>query len=165
MRDTVTARWRLFTCGLDAMIVEWDFTRLKPLAVTSSLGGAAWHMAAQQQSAQEAPGEEDEPDPLVAVATDDGAVRIHAAEPTRPSLQFRKTVGRSDARALHVAWRADGQVVFAGYSDGCISIIDVQGGTPVTILQPRFAVRRALTQDVCTATAVHGCLLKDRTLQ
>lgn len=127
--DTITSMWRLFSCGLDTLIVEWQLQQRKPLHVASSLGGAAWHMAAQPQNLlAQSSDTSDVPDPLVAVATDDGTVRLHTVEPSKGGMQFRKAVAHADARALHVLWRDDGAVLFAAFSNGCISILDVSTG-------------------------------------
>jgi WD40 repeat protein len=129
--DAVSSTWRLFSCGLDMLIVEWHLQQFKPLHAASTLGGAAWHMAAQPQSlVAQSDKESDSPDPLVAVATDDGVVRLHTVEPGRPGVQFRKAVAHADARALHVLWRDDGAVLYAAFSNGCISILDVSSGVP-----------------------------------
>lgn len=86
-------------------------------------------MAAQPQSLP-APSDDtsDISDPLVAVATDDGAVRLHTVEPGRAGMQFCEVLAHTDARALHVMWRDDGAVLFAAFSNGCISILDVSTG-------------------------------------
>jgi WD40 repeat protein len=126
--------WRLFSCGLDTLIVEWQLQQSKVLHAGSSLGGAAWHMAAQPQSlVAKADDESDTVDPLVAVATDDGVVRLHTVEPSRPGVQFSKAVAHADARALHVLWRDDGAVLYAAFSNGCISILDVSSGVPAHV--------------------------------
>eukprot|EP00892_Ulva_mutabilis_P000419 jgi/Ulvmu1/10378/UM061_0061.1 len=126
--DHVKKQWRLFSCGLDGYVVEWCLRRRQPLATSSSMGGAAWHMAAKPDPPQSTANDEPE-DPLMALATDDGAVRILAAAPNMPGLQYRSTAGRADARALSVTWRQDGKVVYAGFSDGCIRALDVESGT------------------------------------
>lgn len=127
-QDHVTLQWRLFSCGLDGYVVEWDFDRRQPRATSSSMGGAAWHMAAQPIANPKSFDTDVPEDALIALATDDGAVRILAAEPVTPGLQYRSTAGRADARALCVAWRHDGRVVYAGFSDGCIRAMDIQSG-------------------------------------
>jgi WD40 repeat protein len=117
--DDTVSRWRLFSFGLDTNIVEWDLRSVTVRAVTSSMGGAIWDAAAQPQaSAGSAAIEQD--GALVAIATDDGAVRVMIAEPGGEGLQYHKSFGRVDARALSVQWSPDGSVVYGGFSDGCI---------------------------------------------
>lgn len=126
--DHVTSQWRLFSCGLDGYVVEWDLRQRQPLATSSTMGGAAWHMAAQPVQPPSTSADSPVDDPLVALATDDGAVRLLAAEAGQPGLRYHSTAGRADARALCVAWRPDGTMVYAGFSDGCIRAMDVKSG-------------------------------------
>lgn len=158
VRDTVASTWRLFSCGLDTLIVEWQLQHCKPLHAASSLGGAAWHMAAQPQRPPTQPSDvSDVPDSLVAVATDDGAVRLHAVEPNRAGMQFRKAVAHADARALHVLWRADGAVLYAAFSNGCISILNVSTGTVFLEHNPVCASASYISTLLLYPTSAHDC--------
>lgn len=125
--DDTTELWRLFSFGLDTNIVEWDLRHLQVRAVTGSLGGAIWDSAAQPSSSAS---EAQTDGSLVAIATDDGAVRIMVAEAGGSGLQYHKSFGRVDARALSVEWSPDGTVVYAGFADGCIRANELSTGTP-----------------------------------
>lgn len=46
------SKWRLFSGGLDGQLVEWDVAQRRPLAATSSSGGAVWAMAVEPPSAR-----------------------------------------------------------------------------------------------------------------
>lgn len=152
--DNVYDQWRLFSCGLDGYVVEWDLRRRQPLATSSTMGGAAWHMAARPVHQPSTSADDGPEDPLIALATDDGAVRILAAEPGQPGLQYRSTAGRADARALCVAWRPDGAVLYAGFSDGCIRAMDVQSGAAPTQPRPPTTLsHHPIPQEVCTGPA------------
>jgi WD40 repeat protein len=45
--DGSSHTWRLFTCGLDGLLIEWDLRALKPRLAVPSGGGAAWALCAQ----------------------------------------------------------------------------------------------------------------------
>ena len=117
-------------------------------------------MAAQPHQLPTEPSDaSDVPDPLVAVATDDGAVRLHTVEPGRAGMQFQKAVAHADARALHVLWRADGAVLYAAFSNGCISILNASTGAhwPEHLsFVPRMTARlftfRGCLQRACNAS-------------
>jgi WD40 repeat protein len=167
--DPVATAWRLFSAGLDGLLVEWDLRHLRPLCASASLGGAAWDIAAQPRPANSAPGADSNAaaggavalgapddgedggsrggggdDVLVAVATDDGAVRLLVAEGGGRGLEFRRTLGRSDSRALSLAWHPCGHTVYAGFADGSIRAMDMATGA----LAPR---RRQLQLSGCLA--------------
>ena len=128
----MTRAWRLFSCGLDALVVEWDLANLRPRSAAPSLGGAAWALAARPHGAG-AEGEE----ALAAIATDDGAVRLLAAEGGGAGLVFRRLLGRADARALSLAWAPGGRVVYAGFADGCIRALELGTGALPSLPHPR----------------------------
>lgn len=121
-RDAVAGRWRLFSFGLDTNVVEWDLRCLQPRCVTSSLGGAVWDAAAQPSTSAHEDGV------VVAIAADDGAVRLLIAETSVDGLQYKRSFARAECRALSVAWSPDGAVVYAGYSDGCIRAHAIDSG-------------------------------------
>ena len=88
------------------------------------MGGAVWDAAAQPSTSDQEDGA------IVAIATDDGAVRLLIAQHATPGLQYKKSLARADCRALSIAWSPNGQVVYAGYSDGCIRAHAIDTGTP-----------------------------------
>jgi WD40 repeat protein len=121
----VTNTWRFYSCGLDGLVVEWDLCHLKPISVTSSLGGAIWAIAAQPLPS---PADSLPSEPYVAVASDDGGIRLLTPDAGTAGLHYRRTIGHASARALCVAWRSDAAIVYAGFSDGCIRALDVASG-------------------------------------
>ncbi len=56
----------------------------------------------------------------MAVASDDGAVRIFRMQPGVSGLQYERTMPRIESRALSAAWHPSGSVLIAGYGDGCL---------------------------------------------
>ena len=49
--DSSTQRWRLFSAGLDGLLLEWDLKAQKPLVVSHSIGGAAWALVTEPHRA------------------------------------------------------------------------------------------------------------------
>jgi hypothetical protein len=47
---------------------------------------------------------------------------------------YRRLLGRAEARALSVAWSADGSIVYGGFADGCIRALEVATGAPQLLL-------------------------------
>lgn len=61
----------------------------------------------------------------VAVACDDGSVRLFLVSDSEGGMQYHRTFPRVAGRILSVAWSVDGGKVVAGGSDGCIRCWDV----------------------------------------
>lgn len=51
--DSATKRWRLFSAGLDGLLLEWDIAAQQPLVVSHSIGGAAWALCAEPSRPQQ----------------------------------------------------------------------------------------------------------------
>jgi WD40 repeat protein len=67
--------------------------------------------------------DDDHADPRIAVACDDGAVRLFTAAEGSP-LMLSKTLAKvKGARMLSVAWHPDGRRLFAGSSDGYVEAV------------------------------------------
>ncbi|KAK9835700.1 hypothetical protein WJX74_006180 [Apatococcus lobatus] len=117
--DTLDDSWRLFSGGLNGQLLEWDFHSRAPQHACDSFGGAVWGLAPQPLKAIPSGGEADAGVPI-AVASDDGAVRLFKMQPGTPGLQYSRTMPCIEARALCAAWHPSGSVLLAGYADGCL---------------------------------------------
>jgi WD40 repeat protein len=67
---------------------------------------------------------------VLAMATDDGTVRLLSAQDASEGfgIAFGKVLCRSEARALSLAWSPAGNVIYCGFSDGCICGMDAVTG-------------------------------------
>ena len=88
-----------------------------PRHVEDSYGGPVWGMRVDPS-----PGGR-----FLAVACDDGGVRLFDVSPSSSgeSFRFHKLVGRfvgDGVRALCCGWAEDGGALVAGSSDGCVSV-------------------------------------------
>ena len=61
----------------------------------------------------------------VAVACDDGALRIFEAQDGVPGLQYAKTFQRTEGRVLSAAWHPDSSTIITGTSTGVIHAWEV----------------------------------------
>jgi len=61
----------------------------------------------------------------VAVACDDGALRIFEAQDGVPGLQYAKTFQRTEGRVLSAAWHPDSSIIITGTSTGVIHAWEV----------------------------------------
>eukprot|EP00850_Spirogloea_muscicola_P015138 SM000113S24094 [mRNA] locus=s113:305894:309907:- [translate_table: standard] len=86
---------------------------------------------------------------LVAVACDDGCVRLFAAEEGLPGLVYRRAFPRVKGRILSVAWNATASQIFAGGSDGCIRCWDVAGAREVYRITAGLGGAGAPAHDLC----------------
>lgn len=102
LQDDATQKWRLFGCGLDGVVVEWDYLTGVEVESAATCGGAAWDMVALNGS-------------LVA-ACDDGS--LHLLDPAK-GLAHQRCLRGTTGRVLSVAV-VDGNL-FAGGSDSTIS--------------------------------------------
>lgn len=139
---------RLFSSGLDGLVTEWNLRTLQPRAVVESMGGSVWQLAAEHvdavvtkhlnvsSSSRIREGEEndsedegsssssdsdDEPErraQRVALACEDGVVRIFEVSTAKYGLVYQKSFPRVKGRILSVAWTWDGRRLVAGGSDG-----------------------------------------------
>ncbi|KAG8633354.1 hypothetical protein MANES_18G095200v8 [Manihot esculenta] len=66
-------------------------------------------------------------DPLVAIACDDGCVRIYTI-PDSDELIYNKTLPRVSGRILSVTWSSDASKIYSGSSDGFIRCWDSKVG-------------------------------------
>ncbi|CAK9225547.1 unnamed protein product [Sphagnum troendelagicum] len=81
-------------------------------------------------------GSEDEPqnenrEQRVALACEDGCVRIFAVADRQLGMLYRQSLPRIKGRVLSVAWTWDGTQVLAGGSDGCIRCWDIASNCEV----------------------------------
>ncbi|KAG0557990.1 hypothetical protein KC19_11G171000 [Ceratodon purpureus] len=146
---------RLFSSGLDGLVTEWDLLTLQPKAVVESMGGSIWQLAAEHmdavvpkdlngspsnriQGSEDSDSEDegsssgndsdDEPErraQRVALACEDGVVRIFEVGTAQYGLVYQKSFPRVKGRILSVAWSWDGGRLVAGGSDGCIRCWDI----------------------------------------
>ncbi|GAB4830243.1 hypothetical protein Ancab_019883 [Ancistrocladus abbreviatus] len=63
--------------------------------------------------------------PCIAVACDDGCVRLYTVSDA-DELAYHKSLPRVSGRALSVTWSPDGKVIYSGSSDGVIRCWDVK---------------------------------------
>ncbi|KAJ1752993.1 U3 small nucleolar RNA-associated protein [Coemansia sp. RSA 989] len=105
---------RLFSAGLNAVIVEWDLARLVPKAAVDSYGGAVWCMATNHAQTQ------------LAIGTEDGHIRIF--DITDDKLAYQRCFDKSKTRILSVAWSHDDESIMTGSADGCVRIWSVGTG-------------------------------------
>lgn len=61
----------------------------------------------------------------VAVACDDGALRIFEAQDGVPGLQYAKTFQRTEGRVLSAAWHPDSSTIITGTSTGVMHAWEV----------------------------------------
>eukprot|EP00850_Spirogloea_muscicola_P011716 SM000073S21492 [mRNA] locus=s73:500966:505004:- [translate_table: standard] len=98
---------------------------------------------------------------LVAVACDDGCVRLFAAEEGQLGLTYRRAFPRVKGRILAVAWNATASQIFAGGSDGCIRCWDVAGAREVYRITAGLGGAGAPAHDLCIWSLL---VLKDGTV-
>ncbi|KAJ7533600.1 hypothetical protein O6H91_13G056600 [Diphasiastrum complanatum] len=60
----------------------------------------------------------------LAVACDDGSVRLFTVNESKDAISYRSSFPRVKGRILSVAWHSDGSRLYAGGSDGCIRCWD-----------------------------------------
>ena len=65
------------------------------------------------------------------MGTDDGCVRLFAAEPGLPGLQYVKSMPRVEGRILSAAWHPSGKVLVTGTSAGTLHAWDISTGQEV----------------------------------
>ncbi|KAJ2162362.1 U3 small nucleolar RNA-associated protein [Coemansia sp. RSA 552] len=134
---------RLFSAGLNAVVVEWDVARLAPKAAADSGGGAVWCMATNHAQTQ------------LAVGTEDGHIRIF--DLTDDRLEHVRSLERVRGRVLSVAWGAADQSVVAGTADGCVRVWDAATG--------RLTARMTVAREGRDATLVWAvAVLPDGTI-
>jgi len=110
--------------SLEGTLTVWTVGHAAPATTQDSMGGAVWSVASAQP-AREARGAGDdadaaERDALVAVACDDGAVRVFEADLAAGELRYWRAMPRVEGRALSVAWYPGAEVVVAGTSGGTV---------------------------------------------
>ncbi|KAI9477414.1 WD40-repeat-containing domain protein [Coemansia mojavensis] len=135
---------RLFSAGLNAVIVEWDLARLVPKAAVDSYGGAVWCMATNHAQTQ------------LAIGTEDGHIRIF--DITDDKLAYQRCFDKSKTRILSVAWSHDDESIMTGSADGCVRIWSVGTG--------RMTARMTLPREGRDPTLVWAItVLKSGTIQ
>ncbi|KAI7826470.1 WD40-repeat-containing domain protein [Kickxella alabastrina] len=99
---------RLFTAGLNAVIIEWDLAKLVPKAIIDSNGGAVWCMATNHAQTK------------LAVGTEDGHIRIF--DITDDKLMYQRCFDKINSRILSVAWSHDDSTIVTGSADSSVRI-------------------------------------------
>ncbi|KAJ2719987.1 U3 small nucleolar RNA-associated protein [Coemansia sp. Benny D115] len=105
---------RLFSAGLNAVIIEWDLGRMVPRAVVDSSGGAVWCMATNHAQT------------MLAVGTEDGHIRIF--DISDGQLAYQRCFDKINSRILSVAWAKDDNTLVTGSADSCVRIWNVSDG-------------------------------------
>ncbi|KAJ2129567.1 U3 small nucleolar RNA-associated protein, partial [Coemansia sp. RSA 921] len=116
---------RLFSAGLNAVIVEWDLAKLVPKAAVDSYGGAVWCMSTNHAQTQ------------LAVGTEDGHIRLF--DITDDKLVYQRCFDKIKARILSVAWSHDDQTIVTGSADGAVRVWNTDTG--------RMAARMTLPRE------------------
>ncbi|KAJ2006425.1 U3 small nucleolar RNA-associated protein [Coemansia thaxteri] len=109
---------RLFSAGLNAVIVEWDLAKLVPKSAVDSFGGAVWCMATNHAQTK------------LAVGTEDGHIRIF--DITNGGLVYKSCFDKINSRILSVAWSQDDKTIVTGSADSCVRIWDAKTRHTVT---------------------------------
>ncbi|KAJ2552160.1 U3 small nucleolar RNA-associated protein [Coemansia sp. RSA 1933] len=102
---------RLFSAGLNSVIVEWDLGKLGPKAAVDSYGGAVWCMATNHAQTK------------LAVGTEDGHIRIF--DILDDQLIYQHCFDKVNSRILSLAWSQDDKAIVTGSADSCVRIWDV----------------------------------------
>ncbi|KAJ2706477.1 U3 small nucleolar RNA-associated protein [Coemansia sp. IMI 203386] len=134
---------RLFSAGLNSVIVEWDLARLVPKAAVDSYGGAVWCMATNHAQTQ------------LAVGTEDGHIRIF--DLTDGKLVYQRCFDKINSRILSVAWSHDDETIVTGSADSCVRVWTANTG--------HMASRMTLPKEGKLQTLVWAVtVLKNRTI-
>ncbi|KAJ3193522.1 U3 small nucleolar RNA-associated protein 4 [Entophlyctis luteolus] len=104
----------LVTAGLDGIVSVWDLEALTPKFSIDSGGGAVWSLAVAPVY-----GEESSAGAEIAVACEDGVVRLFTISPTL-GISFKAACARQDARILSLAYHPTKPLISAGSADSCI---------------------------------------------
>eukprot|EP00899_Mesostigma_viride_P014159 jgi/Mesvir1/22744/Mv14147-RA.1 len=131
------SRGRLFSSGLDGFITEWDLSTGRPKASVDSYGGPVWCIAAEPLPPPPVTHPHSDPssghvaDTRLAVACDDGALRVFVVEASDGSVgaptgaQYAKSFPRVKGRILCTAWHPSRNALVAGDSEGIIRLWDL----------------------------------------
>ncbi|KAI8324771.1 WD40 repeat-like protein [Martensiomyces pterosporus] len=109
---------RLFSAGLNAVIVEWDLAKLVPKAAVDSYGGAVWCMATNNAQTK------------LAVGTEDGHIRIF--DVTDGKLAYERCFDKISSRILSVAWSPSDETIVTGSADSSVRVWDANSGRMIT---------------------------------
>ncbi|KAJ2760376.1 U3 small nucleolar RNA-associated protein [Coemansia sp. BCRC 34490] len=101
---------RLFSAGLNSVIIEWDLGKLGPKAAIDSYGGAVWCMATNHAQTK------------LAVGTEDGHIRIFDIMDNQ--LAYQHCFDKVSSRILSLAWSHDDKTIVTGSADSCVRIWD-----------------------------------------
>ncbi|CAL5222772.1 g5185 [Coccomyxa viridis] len=115
VRDPLDGTEALISGGLDGILTEWDLVTRLPRHLGDSFGGAIWDIAVQPASPSEQGAAQ-----TVALACDDGTLRLFTAEHGTPRLMYHKSMPRLGGRLLSVAWHPNGQAVVTGTAVGTL---------------------------------------------
>ncbi len=69
--------------------------------------------------------------PAVAVACDDGVLRLFGADGGSPGVHYRRSFAHVEGRVLAVAWHPSGRTLVSGHSDGCLRAWDAASSREV----------------------------------
>ncbi|KAJ1800675.1 U3 small nucleolar RNA-associated protein [Coemansia sp. RSA 2399] len=101
---------RLFSAGLNSVIIEWDLGKLTPKTAVDSYGGAVWCMATNHAQTK------------LAVGTEDGHIRIF--DILDDQLIYQHCFDKVNSRVLSLAWSHDDKTIVTGSADSCVRIWD-----------------------------------------
>ena len=94
---------RLFSTGLQGMIVEYDLITLRPKSEVAVTGGAAWCMDVNRDMSR------------IAIGTEDGYINTFFV--TSDSLIYERIFDKQKGRILCIKWDNTGDMIFTGSPD------------------------------------------------
>lgn len=94
---------RLFSCGLQGVIVEYDLFKLTVKSETHLTGGAAWCMDVNHDQSR------------LAVGTEDGHINLFFI--SEDSLIYEKILDKQKGRIMCVKWDLTGKLLYTGSVD------------------------------------------------
>ncbi len=123
----LTSVARLFTVGLDGIVMEWDLERMIPRRhVDSNGGGAIWCCAASPSYEQ------------LVFGCEDGSVRVCSllSDNGRQVLKYERSLGiQQGGRVMSITWSPCGKYISTGSSQGQVSIFDVKTGRIIHVMK------------------------------
>ena len=96
-------------------------------------------------------------DPLIAVACDDGCVRLFSVNASQIGVTYVKSLPRVEGRCLAVAWHPNGEILASTGTDGCIHVWNIRSNHELL----RITAGDSSGEDICVWTVI---ILQDGTI-
>lgn len=116
---------RLFSTGLNGVIIEWDLSRLRPKSTSDSFGGAVWSACLRVRAGGDAGGDGGD-EAQLALACEDGSVRLFTVGQDE-APQYERCLLGHQGRVLSVCWEED--MLVSGGCDSSVLIWDTTDHT------------------------------------